>query len=151
MSHQIQQLADVIVHQRRLRTEMEEQIKHRCDVLAAHLKANKMFSPPPKGQKSPLYVTADGATKVRLMLAGQNRQWHQANDPLILDTLRAVKVVGMSPEEVLLSAAKFDTRRIEAALADGRITEAQRTALLEIAPTKEWRVSVTQSAQAEVI
>jgi len=143
---ELQRLAETLLLNRKVKAEMEIQYKKRCEELKARLKTANLFAPPPKGQKSPVYTTQDGATKVRLMLATQVRQWLHPNDPLVLNMLNSVKSVNLTPEEAVLSAARFDTNKIELAYQEGRLTETQREALWEQAPGKEWRISVTQAA-----
>lgn len=143
---EIQRLAETLLLNRKVKAEMETHFKNRCEQLKARLKTENLFAPPPKGQKSPVYVTQDGATKVRLMPTTQARQWRSANEPLVLNLLNSSKSLLLTPEEAVLSAARFDGHKVELEYQEGRITEAQREALWEQVPGKEWRVSITQAA-----
>jgi len=140
---EMQALAEQIVYYRKLRSEIEEQISRRSIELMTKLKVNKLFAPPPKGQKSPIYLTQDATTKVRLMGASQARQWHLPNDPLVLDRARSISINGMTPEELIVDATKFSNDKIKEELENGRLTEAQLRALYMLPPAKEWRVSVS--------
>jgi hypothetical protein len=142
MSNDIETLLASLAEAQRHREALEAEIADRTTRLQADLKLGKLFSPPPKGQKSPFYKAASGVV-VRLMGATKVRQWVNPTDAKVLALVhKAPSRNLLTAKEIILKAAKFDSKLVNRQYAEGKLTEEQIEAIYETKPSLEWRLSI---------
>lgn len=117
---------------------LTEDKRKRSSILRTYMVENKKFVIDPKTQG--LRYEND-LHKVVHVAATESRVFHAVNESLAI-SLRDAKSRQMPPRDLILVASEFNSGRVDAMIAQGRLERSEAALLYETQPTEEYQLRV---------